>query len=121
MPRHKVGPLAVRLEVDPSMAPLDVSGSLPDGTTFTNHTEFRAALLSPPERFAAAVTERLLTYALGRGLEYYDMPTVRAITRAAADDGYRLSSLIVGIATSVPFQMRRSQPAADPTGVARRF
>ena len=62
-----------------------------------------------------------MTYALGRGLEYYDMPTVRAITRAAADDGYRLSSLIVGIAKSVPFLMRRSQPAAAPTGVARRF
>ena len=107
--------------VDPSMAPLDVSGSLPDGTVFTNLTEFRAALLSPPERFARAVTEKLLTYALGRGLEYYDMPAVRAITRAAADDGYRLSSLIFGIAKSVPFQMRRSQPAAAPTGVARRF
>ena len=106
---------------DPSMAPLDVSGSLPDGTAFTNLTEFRAALLSPPERFAGAVTEKLLTYALGRGLEYYDMPAVRAITRAAADDGYQLSSLIVGIAKSVPFQMRRSQSAAAPTGVARRF
>ena len=107
--------------VDPSMAPLDVSGSLPDGTVFTNLTEFRAALLSPPERFAGAVTEKLLTYALGRGLEYYDMPAVRAITRDAADDGYRLSSLIFGIAKSVPFQMRRSQPAAAPMGVARRF
>ena len=108
-------------DVDPSMAPLDLSGSLPDGTPFTNLTEFRAALLSPPERFAGAVTEKLLTYALGRGLEYYDMPAVRAITREAADDGYRLSSLIVGIAKSIPFQMRRSQPAAAPTGVARRF
>ena len=107
--------------VDPSMAPLDVSGSLPDGTVFRNLTEFRAALLSRPERFAAAVTEKLLTYALGRGLEYYDMPAVRAITRDAADDGYRLSSLIFGIAKSIPFQMRRSQPAAAPTGVARRF
>ena len=107
--------------IDPSMTPIDVSGSLPDGTAFTSLTEFRAALLDPPDRFARAVTERLLTYALGRGLEYYDMPSVRAITRAAADDGYRLSALIVGIAKSVPFQMRRSQPAAAPTGVARRF
>ena len=107
--------------IDPSMTPIDVSGSLPDGTAFTSLTEFRAALLDPPDRFARAVTGRLLTYALGRGLEYYDMPSVRAITRAAADDGYRLSALIVGIAKSVPFQMRRSQPAAAPTGVARRF
>ena len=80
-------------DVDPSMAPLDVSGSLPDGTAFTNLTEFRAALLSPPERFAGAVTEKLLTYALGRGLEYYDMPAVRAITRAAA--GRRVSVILV--------------------------
>ena len=107
--------------IDPSMTPIDVSGSLPDGTAFTSLTEFRAALLDPPDRFARAVTGRLLTYALGRGLEYYDMPSVRTITRAAADDGYRLSALIVGIAKSVPFQMRRSQPAAAPTGVARRF
>ena len=108
-------------DVDPSMAPIDVSGSLPNGTAFTSLTEFRAALLDPPERFAGAVTQRLLTYALGRGLEYYDMPTVRAITRDAADDGYRLSALIVGIAKSVPFRMRRSQPPAAPTGVARLF
>ena len=108
-------------DVDPSMAPIDVTGSLPDGTAFTSLPEFRAALMAPPERFVRAVTEKLLTYALGRGLEYYDMPAVRAITRDAADDEYRLSALIVGIAKSVPFQMRRSQPAAAPTGVARRF
>ena len=107
--------------VDPSMAPLDVSGALPDGTEFTSLTEFREALISRPERFAGAVADRLLTYALGRGLEYYDMPAVRAITRGAADDSYQLSSLILGVVKSVPFQMRRSQQAEEPTNVARRF
>jgi hypothetical protein len=55
------------------------------------------------------VTEKLLTYALGRGLEYYDMPAVRGIVRTAAEDDYRWSSILVGVVESIPFQMRRSQ------------
>jgi hypothetical protein len=63
-------------------------------------------LLSQPELIAMAATEKLLIYALGRGLEYYDAPTVRAIVRDAAKDRYSLQSLILGVARSAPFQMR---------------
>jgi hypothetical protein len=92
--------------VDASMKPVDVSGAFPDGTAFANLNEFRSALVSRPDRFASALTERLLTYALGRGLESYDMPTVRAIVRASAPASYRVSSLVIGIVKSAPFQMR---------------
>ena len=88
--------------------PIDASGTLPDGTAFSGPDSFRAALLSRQDQFVATVTERLLTYALGRGVEYYDMPAVRAIARDAATSNYRWSSLIVGVVKSVPFQMRKS-------------
>ena len=65
--------------------------------------------MARPERFVGTLTEKLLTYALGRGLEHYDAPAVRAITRAAAEDGYRFSSLVVGIVESAPFRMRRAE------------
>jgi hypothetical protein len=80
----------------------------------------RAALLSRPNVFAGTLTEKLLTYALGRGLEFYDMPAVRSVTRQAARDNYRFSSLILGIVESTPFQMRRSQEpdSAPATSVA---
>ncbi len=89
--------------------PIDASGELPDGTRFDGAAGLRAALVRTPERFAGTLTEKLLTYALGRGLEHYDAPAVRAITRAAARDGYRFSSLIVGIVESAPFRMRRAE------------
>ena len=88
--------------------PIEPSGALPDGTEFDGLTQFREALVSRPERFVTTITERLLTYALGRGLEYYDAPAVRRIMREAAGENYRLSALILGIAKSPPFQMRRS-------------
>src|SRR5713101_8253251 len=74
--------------VDESFNPIDASGSLPDGTKFQGIIEFREALVRHPERFVSTVTEKLLTYALGRGLEYYDMPAVRKIVRQASADGY---------------------------------
>ena len=89
--------------------PIDASGELPDGTRFDGAAGLRAALLRKPERFVGTLTEKLMTYALGRGLEYYDAPAVRAVTRAAADDGYRFSSIIVGIVRSAPFRMRRAE------------
>jgi hypothetical protein len=85
---------------------IDASGVLLDGTKVDGPRELREALMAKKAQFAAAVTEKLLTYALGRGLEYYDAPTVRAIDRAAAADGYRWSSLILAIVKSPPFQMR---------------
>ena len=87
---------------------IDATGELPDGTPFDGPAGLKAALLRHPDRFVTTVTEKLMTYALGRGVEYYDAPAVRAIVREAAGDGYRLSSLVKGVVRSAPFQMRRS-------------
>ena len=89
-------------------ASIDVSGRLPLVGEFDGVDGLEAGLMSRPDLFAGTITEKLLTFALGRGVEYYDAPAVRRILRAAEADGYRLSSLIVGIVESVPFQMRRS-------------
>ena len=88
---------------------IDASAILPDGTAFEGPRGVRDYLLSSEERFVATLTKKLLTYALGRGLEDYDPPAVRAIVKAAEDDNYSWSSIILGIVESVPFQMRRSQ------------
>ncbi len=89
--------------------PMDLTGVLPDGTVFEGPAGLKAALLAHPERFVTTVTEKLLTYAIGRGVEYYDAPAVRAITRAAAEDDYRLTTLILGVVKSPPFRMRSTQ------------
>jgi len=88
---------------------IDTSGSLPDGTKFHGPDGLRNLLLSRRDQFVETVAEKLLTYALGRGLEYYDQPAIRAITRDAAKDDYKVSSVIIAITKSAPFQMRRSQ------------
>ena len=93
--------------------PVDTSATLPDGTQIQGVTGLRTFLLSRPEQFAGTVTEKLLGYALGRGVQYHDFSTVRRIVREAASTDYRWSNLIVGIVTSTPFQMRTSQ-AKDP-------
>ena len=89
---------------------IDASASLPDGSSFVGPAGLREYLLGNQQRFVATLTKKLLTYALGRGLEDYDPPAVRQIVRAAAADDYSWSSLLIGIVESVPFQMRRSQP-----------
>jgi hypothetical protein len=89
--------------------PLDVKGTLPDGTSFEGVTGLQRALLSRPELFATTFTEKLMTYALGRGVEYYDGPAVRAIVRDAEARNYRFSAFISDIVKSTPFQMRRAQ------------
>jgi hypothetical protein len=86
--------------------PIDASGALPGTAEFTGVTGLEDALLSRPEMFAAALTEKLLVFGLGRGMEYYDAAAIRKIVRDAAADRYRFSSLILGIVKSVPFQMR---------------
>jgi hypothetical protein len=88
---------------------IDASGSLPDGSKFEGVDGLQRALLARPDLFASAFTEKLLTYALGRGVEYYDAPAVRKITADAAPKNYRFSSFILGIVSSTPFQQRRSQ------------
>ncbi|MEE9162959.1 MAG: DUF1585 domain-containing protein, partial [Candidatus Neomarinimicrobiota bacterium] len=89
--------------------PNDTSGVLPDGTPLQGPAGLREVLLSRRQEFVLNVTEKLLTYALGRGVEYYDAPAVRAIMQEAAPGDYRWSSLILGIVKSTPFQMRRSK------------
>jgi hypothetical protein len=90
-------------------SPIDSSGVLPNGTQFNGAPGLRKVLLGRHEEFARTVTEKLLTYALGRGTEYYDAPAIRIIMREAAISDYRWSSLIAGIVKSTPFQMRRSE------------
>ena len=87
---------------------IDASGTMPDGTSFRGPAELRRVLAARREDLVRTITMKLLTYALGRGLEPYDMPAVRAIMRQAAADEYRWSALVRGVVGSVPFQMRRA-------------
>ncbi len=93
------------------MQPLDTSGKLPDGTSINGPDDLRNALLRRPDQFVQTFTERLLTYALGRTLDYKDMPVVRKIVRDTARDDYRFSSVVWAVVQSVPFQMRQSSEA----------
>jgi mono/diheme cytochrome c family protein len=96
--------------------PIDASGTMPGGPTFNGPAELRAFLLSRRGQFVDTVTSGLLTYALGRSLEYYDLPTVRSIVGHAAPSEYRWSSLILGIVKSAPFRMRKARPQTlEPT------
>ena len=90
---------------------IDASAALPDGTRFSGPTGLRNWLMAQPEAFATSVTEKLMIYALGRGLEYYDAPAVRKIVRASADGGYKFQALILGVVKSTPFQMRNARGA----------
>jgi len=103
-----------------SGVPVDARGQTPDGIAFEGLAGLRSVLLSKPETFVVTLTERLLTYALGRGVEYYDMPTVRSIVRGTAPERYRFQELVVGIVRSMPFQMksRVSSEAAATTATA---
>lgn len=101
-----------------SRTPLDLSGVLPDGTAFDGPAGLRQVLLSRSNEFVTNMTERLFTYALGRGAEYYDAPAIRTIARDASEQNYRFSSLILGIVKSEAFQMRRTLDRAVTTAVA---
>jgi len=90
-------------------APVDADGALPDGSTFTGMAGLQKALLARPDLFVSTTTEKLLTYALGRGVEDFDGPAVREIVRSSRARDYRFSALVLGIVNSTPFQMRRSQ------------
>ena len=100
--------------------PIDASGGFPDGTTFDGVTGLKQAILGRSDQFVRTLTEKLLTYGLGRAMEYYDAPAVRAVERDAANDDYRFSSLILGIVKSTPFQMRRPPSGDSPATVAAR-
>jgi hypothetical protein len=86
--------------------PIDAAVELWDGTPVAGPVELREALLEYSPQFVRTFTEKLMTYALGRGVEYYDMPTIRDIVRTSEPDDHRFSSIVMGIVTSAPFQMR---------------
>jgi mono/diheme cytochrome c family protein len=98
-------------EKDGSFA-IETSGTLPDGRSFKNHAELRALLKSDASAFTECLTAKMLTYALGRGLERRDRETVKAIAKRVSREGYRFSSLVLGIVQSAPFQMQKESRAA---------
>jgi hypothetical protein len=97
--------------------PIDASTTLFDGSPMASPADLRRALLTYSDAFVRNLTENMLTYAIGRRVEPYDMPAVRAIARDAARDGNRFSALVLGIVRSAPFQMARAEKEAV---VARR-
>ncbi|MFN7923813.1 MAG: DUF1592 domain-containing protein [Bryobacteraceae bacterium] len=96
-------------ESEEGMAAVDVTGGLPDGSKFDGVAGLQKAMLDRPDVFSNTVTEKLLTYALGRGVETHDAPAVRQIVRDAREREYKFSAFILGVAASAPFQMRRAQ------------
>jgi hypothetical protein len=94
-------------------SPIDASGVLVDGTKINGVASLRDSLVKRSDQFVRVVTEKMLTYALGRGVEYQDMPTVRAIVRQSANDKYQFSSIIMGIVKSAPFQMNMKLPEGE--------
>jgi len=97
---------------------IDSSGKLPDGTAVNNPDDLRNALLRRPDQFVQTFTEGLITYANGRKLEYWDMPTVRRIVRSAAASDYRFATIVSAVVHSEQFRMRRVPPAGEKTTVA---
>jgi hypothetical protein len=95
-------------------SPIDASGSMPGGRTFEGVAGLRQALLGRPDIFVGTLTEKLLTFALGRGVDYRDAPAVRQIRREAGSHNYRFSSLVLALVKSNPFQMRRAADAPSP-------
>jgi hypothetical protein len=93
--------------VDENYEPIDNTGVYADGSKIDGLVGLRRVMVNHGDRFLVNVTNTLMTYALGRGVEYYDAPAVRAILRDAAPEQYRFSSIILGIVKSAPFQMRR--------------
>jgi mono/diheme cytochrome c family protein len=100
--------------------PIDASGVMVDGNKLNGPVSLRKAILARKEAFVTTLTEKLMTYALGRGVHYYDMPTVRQIVRNAEEDDYKFSSIVLGIAHSTPFQMRKKAGSVHPETDAAR-
>jgi hypothetical protein len=94
---------------------IDARGKLADGRTFGSPAELRQMLLSRPDQFVQALTEKLMVFALGRAVEYHDMPVIRGIVRDAAAKDYRFADLVKGVAHSAAFQQQRVPlPATSP-------
>jgi len=99
--------------------PIDASGVFPGGEKFDGMAGLKAALLSHPEEFVSTITEKLMMYGIGRNVQYYDRPAIRAIIRRAARNNYTFASLVLGVVESAPFQMRET-PASSEAKTARR-
>jgi hypothetical protein len=99
--------------------PIDASGVFPDGEKFDGMAGLKKALLSHPEEFVSTLTEKLLMYALGRNVQFYDEPVVRGIMRQSARENYTFESLVLGVVKSTPFQMRETQPVKTTKVAAR--
>ena len=110
-----------RWRKDDMGAPIDPVSTLPDGTKVAGAGALRSYLLENRGEFVRTLTEKLFTFALGRGPEYYDAPTIRQLVREAEATDYRWNSVILGIVKSAPFQMRRvgDEPISSPTVAAR--
>jgi hypothetical protein len=93
--------------------PVDATGELADGNQVDSPASLRQALMKRSDAFMTSFTRKLLTYALGRGLDAHDMPTVRAINRAAANQNHRFTALVLAMVKSAPFQMRRAEAESD--------
>jgi hypothetical protein len=89
-----------------AMTAIDASGVMADGTPLDGPVALRTAILARPDQFVQTFTEKLMTFALGRGIEYHDMPTVRNIVRESAEDGYRFSTLVMNIISSDQFRRK---------------
>ncbi len=99
-------------------APIEAESELPDGSVVDGPEGVQAMLTARPELFVSALTEKLMMYALGRNVQYYDAPAVRAVVRAAAERNYEFSAIVEGVVASVPFQMRSGRTAAAADTVA---
>ena len=99
--------------------PIDASGAFPGGAKFEGMAGLKAALLQHPEEFVSTVAEKLLMYGIGRNVQYFDQPIVRALVKESARDKYTFSSLVLGVVKSVPFQMREVPPAKEVKTAAR--
>jgi hypothetical protein len=101
---------------------IDTSGKLVDGTAVNGPSDLRNALLKKPDQFVQTFTEKLMTYALGRGMEYFDMPAIRKIVRDARSDHYRFSTIVMGVINSPAFQssmLEREQGKAEPQAAVK--
>ena len=100
--------------------PIDASGVFPDGSQFSGVAGLKIALLNHPEQFVTTVAQKLLMYAIGRNLQYYDAPAVRAIVRESAGQNFTFSSLVLGVVKSVPFTMREARDSGASAQAAGR-
>jgi hypothetical protein len=97
---------------------IDTSGKLADGTAVNGPADLRKALLSHPEQFVQTFTEKMMTYALGRGVQYYDMPSIRKIVKTSARDNYKFSDIVLGIVNAPAFQSNKIEKPLPATQIA---